>query len=253
MKYISQSLSGWGLYPEERCQVASPDSLPALQAAVADRSQPDVIARGLGRAYGDSALNRDRGVLLQTRLNCFLAFDARTGILECEAGVSLAEIIRHLQPRGWFLPTTPGTKFVTVGGAIAADVHGKNHHCDGSFGRYVFDLKLLTATGTVLRCSPSELPEVFWATVGGMGLTGVIVSARIQLIPVETAYYNVTYRRTKDLDESLECFASTDRNFRYSVAWIDCLASGRALGRSVVMLANHARPATCRRARLTIR
>ena len=116
--------------------------------------------------------------------------------MECEAGVSLAEIIRHLQPRGWFLPTTPGTKFVTVGGAIAADVHGKNHHCDGSFGLHVLDLKLLTAAGIVLRCSPSDLPELFWATVGGMGLTGVILSARIQLIPVETAYYNVTYRRT---------------------------------------------------------
>jgi decaprenylphospho-beta-D-ribofuranose 2-oxidase len=242
MKYTLQSLSGWGLCPVERCQVAGPDSLSSLQAAVANRNQPDVIARGLGRAYGDSALNRERGVLLQTRRDCILAFDARSGILECEAGVSLADVIGCFLPRGWFLPTTPGTKFVTVGGAIAADVHGKNHHVDGSFGRHVLDLKLLTAAGSVLHCSPGEHPDLFWATVGGMGLTGVIVSARVQLIPVETAYYNVTYRRTKNLDESLECFASTDRDFRYSVAWIDCLASGRTLGRSVVMLANHARP-----------
>ena len=199
-----------------------------------------MIARGLGRAYGDSSLNRDSGVLLQTRRNCFLSFDARAGIVECEGGVSLAEIIWHLQPRGWFLPTTPGTKFVTVGGAIAADVHGKNHHVDGSFGQHVVDLRLLLADGRVVTCGPTQQSALFWATVGGMGLTGVIVSARVRLIPVETAYYNVTYRRTHDLDETLDSFAATDRNFRYSVAWIDCLASGRRLGRSVIMSANHA-------------
>ncbi len=177
VSYAQQSLSGWGLYPVERCAVARPDSVAALQAAVASRDQGSVIARGLGRAYGDSALNRDRGVLLQTRLDCMQAFDAERGIVACEAGVSLADIIRHFLPRGWFLPTTPGTKFVTVGGAIAADVHGKNHHVDGSFGCHVLDLKLLTAHGSVLECSPSNRPELFWATVGGMGLTGVILSA----------------------------------------------------------------------------
>lgn len=240
MRYRDQRLSGWGLYPSESSRVASPADRAALQEAVADRGVASVIPRGLGRAYGDSALNRDQGVLVQTRLNCFLGFDPLTGIVHCEAGVSLAEIIRHLQPRGWFLPTTPGTKFVTVGGAIAADVHGKNHHRDGSLGRYVHELELLTAAGEIVRCSPDQHPEWFWATMGGMGLTGIIVSARIQLIPVETAYYRVTYRRTKDLDETLNCFAASDRDYRYSVAWIDCLARGRQLGRSVVMLANHA-------------
>lgn len=241
MNYSLQSLSGWGRYPVERCQVAQPDTLGDLQAAVTAPGTGPLIARGLGRAYGDSALNRDQRVLVQTRRDCFLSFDPQQGILECEAGVSLAEIIRCLLPRGWFLPTTPGTKFVTLGGAIAADVHGKNHHVDGSFGVHVLDLKLLTASGEILCCSPSERPEVFWATVGGMGLTGVIVSARLRMLPVETAWCDVTYRRTPDLDAALSCFAASDRQYRYSVAWIDCLARGRDVGRSVVMLANHAR------------
>ncbi len=179
--------------------------------------------------------------MLQTGLDAFMAFDPREGVLECEAGVSLADMIEHLQPRGWFLPTTPGTKFVTLGGAIAADVHGKNHHRDGSFGQHVLDLKLMLADGSIEHCSPQRRSELFWATVGGMGLTGVILSARVRLIPVETAYYNVTYRRTRDLDQTLAAFADTDREFRYSVAWIDCLAGGASLGRSVIMLADHAR------------
>src|SRR5262249_21269080 len=156
----------------------------SLCETFAGGQQASYIARGLGRSYGDSALNENAGVVVQTRLNRFLAFDATTGILECEAGVSLAEIIEHLLPRGWFLPTTPGTKFVTIGGAIAADVHGKNHHRVGSFGRFVHELQLLLANGEEVKCSPSAHPELFWATVGGMGLTGCITRARIQLVRV---------------------------------------------------------------------
>jgi FAD/FMN-containing dehydrogenase len=155
--------------------------------------------------------------------------------------VSFADVIEHFLPRGWFLPTTPGTKFVTVGGAIAADVHGKNHHVDGSFGNFVVDLRLLLANGDVLDCSPAQNADVFWATVGGMGLTGVIVSTRFRLHRVESAWYDVTYHRTANLDDTLECFADTDAAYRYSVAWIDCLARGGSLGRSVAMLANEAR------------
>ncbi len=179
-------------------------------------------------------------MLVQTGMNRMLAFDDESGVLRCEAGVSLAEIIEVFLPRGWFLPTTPGTKAVTIGGAIAADIHGKNHHRDGSFGRFVPDLQLLLANGEEVRCSPQERPELFWATVGGMGLTGCITSARIQLVPVPSAYVAVTYRKTRDLDQTLEVFSNEDQKYRYSVAWIDCLARGESLGRSVVMLGENA-------------
>src|SRR5215471_18913217 len=196
-------LGGWGNFPVEPCHVSQPDSTEALRTVVTRGCLPDYIPRGLGRAYGDSALNRDRGVICQTRRNRFLGFDTAQGILECEAGVSFQDIIDVFLPRGWFLPTTPGTKYITVGGAIAADVHGKNHHGDGSFGKFVLDLKLLTASGDVITCSPTENADVFWATVGGMGLTGIIVSARMQLIKIESAFFEITYRQTANLDETL--------------------------------------------------
>jgi FAD/FMN-containing dehydrogenase len=232
--------SGWGNLRFESCHVVQPHSLAAVQQVVTDGEHRSYICRGLGRSYGDSAVNRDEGVILQTGLNRFLDFDEATGVLECEAGVSFAEIMDVFLPRGWFLKTTPGTKYVTVGGAIAADVHGKNHHRDGSFGNFVLSLELLTAAGEVLSCSPSENEDVFWATIGGMGLTGVVLSARIQLAEVESAYCKVRYRRTANLDESLDFFESTDRDYRHSVAWVDCLASGKSLGRSVLMLGNEA-------------
>lgn len=243
MTLTEQALSGWGNFPVERCYVACPDSLAGIRRVIFDGSQPDYIARGLGRAYGDSALNRAHGVVLQTARNRFAAFDPAAGVLECEAGVSFDEILRFFLPRGWFLPTTPGTRYVTVGGAIAADVHGKNHHVDGSFGGYVRELRLLTGTGEVVTCSPQERSDVFWATVGGMGLTGVIVSARIQLTAIESAYCDVTYRRMANLDETLLTLEQTQRQYRYSVAWIDCLSRGAALGRSVLMLAEDAQAA----------
>ena len=235
-----QLLRGWGNYPPEPCRVSRPETLAIQQAVLAGDSSRDYIPRGLGRAYGDSALNHDGGVVVQTRLNRFLDFDAEQGLVNCLAGVALEEIIEALLPRGWFLPTTPGTKFVTVGGAIAADVHGKNHHLDGSFGNFVLDFDLLIASGEVLTCSPTSHEQLFWATIGGMGLTGTILRARVRLLKVESAYLNVSYRRTRDLDATLECFAATNEAFRYSVAWVDCLASGGSLGRCVVMLANDA-------------
>jgi len=201
----------------------------------------------MGRAYGDSALNANGGVIVQTALNRFLAFDDTTGVLECEAGVSLAEILTHFLPRGWFVAATPGTQFITIGGAIAADVHGKNHHVDGTFGDHVLDLQLLTAQREEITCSRDKNPDVFWATIGGMGLTGVILRARLRLRKVPSRFVAVTYRRTRNLDGALECFAATDREYRYSVAWIDCLSRGSALGRSVVMLGNDAETEDVRR------
>jgi decaprenylphospho-beta-D-ribofuranose 2-oxidase len=244
----TRALSGWGRCLVETCSVARPTDVGRLAELVAggrsdpDREPgpPDWIPRGLGRAYGDSSLNAGGGVLDLTRLDRLLAFDPETGVLECEAGVSLADVIATFLPRGFFLHTSPGTKHVTVGGAIAADVHGKNHHHDGSFRACVRSLRLLLADGSLVECSPAERGDLFDATVGGMGLTGVIVSARIRLRRQPTAYYRVRYRRTTNLDAALEAFAESDASYRYSVAWIDCLARGAHLGRSVLMLGRDA-------------
>ena len=252
-----QTLSGWGNFRACRCRVFRPETWDAVQAAIAGAGPQGCISRGMGRSYGDSAVAAGGAVIDHTRLNRFLAFDPQSGVLECEAGVTLQEIIATFLSRGWFLPTTPGTKFVTVGGAIAADVHGKNHHVDGSFGDAVVDLRLLTAGGEILTCSPQENADVFWATIGGMGLTGAILSARFRLMKTATAYYDVTYRRTANIDETLESIAETEAQYRYSVAWIDCLARGKSLGRSVLMLGNDAEvaalPAALRSSPLTVR
>lgn len=237
MDSVEQRLAGWGNMPVERCLVTKPESLERLRATITNGDQSSYIARGLGRAYGDSSLNEDRGVVVQTRLNRLIDFDPATGLLTCEAGVSLGEIIDVFLPRGWFLPTTPGTKFVTVGGAIAADVHGKNHHSDGTFGQFVESITLMIGDGSLVTCTPTEDPELFWATIGGMGLTGVIITASFRLRRVESAFYEVTYKRLGDLDATFAALKENE-HFQHSVAWIDCVATGKNLGRSVLMLSN---------------
>ncbi len=242
MAFMEQLIGGWGNHPIERCLVSRPDTLDQLRDLITSGRSADYIPRGLGRAYGDSAINGGRGVIVQTRFNRFLSFDEKTGVLECEAGVSIEEIIQHLLPRGWVVPVTPGTKHVTIGGAIAADIHGKNHHVDGSFGTHVDEIELMLADGRVLRLQPEgETSALFWITVGGMGLTGIILSAKVRLRRVETSYFSVRYIKAHDLEESLRHLAETNHDYRYSVAWVDCLATGRSLGRSVLMLSNEGR------------
>ena len=233
-------LGGWGRYPVVRCHVFRPERRAAVAETLGAKAASSFIARGLGRSYGDAALNADGGVIVHDRLDRILDFDPATGELACEAGVSFADIIRWWLPRGWFPPVTPGTKFVTVGGAIAADVHGKNHHRDGTLSAFVRELTLLTADGETLRCSREQRPDVFWATVGGMGLTGMILDARLRLRRVESAWLRVDYRKSRDLDETLGVFAASDAGSLYSVAWIDCLARGSAMGRAVIMHGDHA-------------
>lgn len=237
----TQSIAGWGKYPVEECEVYRPEALFDLQEIVARAPERDLIARGLGRSYGDAALNRASGVILSHQFDRMLGFDPESGVLHCQSAVSLADIIELFVPRGFFFPVTPGTKFISIGGAIASDVHGKNHHANGSMGEFVIDLHLLTASGEILTCSREQNSDLFWATIGGMGLTGVILDARIRLRRVETAYMNVQNERAANLDIALERFFETDDEFAYAVAWIDCLAKGRSLGRSVLMRANHAR------------
>jgi decaprenylphospho-beta-D-ribofuranose 2-oxidase len=232
-------LAGWGNYARDACRVYRPETAQDLEQVVAGAREANLISRGLGRGYGDAAVNGRSGVVEHLKLNRVLAFDERAGVLICEAGASIADIIDFALARGWFPLVTPGTKFVTVGGAIAADVHGKNHHHDGSFASCLVDFRLLAASGEVLTCSRDENASVFWATLGGMGLTGAILDARIRLRPVESAYVTVDYERTANLDESLAAFAEGDQRYTYSVAWIDCLARGAALGRSVLLRGCH--------------
>jgi decaprenylphospho-beta-D-ribofuranose 2-oxidase len=198
------------------------------------------LPRGLGRAYGDAALNSEGGVILMERLDRFLAFDEATGVVRCEAGVSLAELIATFLPRGWFLPVTPGTKFCTIGACVACDVHGKNHHHDGSTGNFVQAVTLLLPSGETVRCSREENAELFYATIGGMGLTGITLEVELQLKRVNTAWIVVDYVRTRDLDETLRTFHERDEHYLYSVAWMDCVAQAKGFGRGVLMFGKHA-------------
>lgn len=237
-----RSLAGWGNFPVEECTVYRPERRAQVAEVVANAEQPHLIARGLGRAYGDASLNGGSGVILGERLNRILEFDPDTGVLWCEAALSLADVVEFFLPRGFFFPVTPGTKFITLGGAIAADVHGKNHHLDGSISAWLDDFRLLLANGEILDCSRDRNADAFWATIGGMGLTGVVLDVRLRLKPVENAYVTVDYEKVPDLDAALESFLLHDGQHAYTVAWIDTLASGAALGRSVIMRANHAQP-----------
>ena len=234
-------LSGWGRTPVVPAVITQPAAWTDAERAVRHGIW---IPRGLGRSYGDPAVPACHGgtVILGDGLDRLLAFDETTGDLTAEAGVTLEDIIGVFQPRGWFLPTTPGTKFVTLGGAVAADVHGKNHHVDGPFSTHVRKLTLLTPDGRQHTLSPEQKPRWFWATIGGMGLTGLILSVTLRLRRVPSAWYRVSYERAPDLDSALRRLAEEDHRHRYSVAWIDCLAGGRSLGRSVLMLGNDAAP-----------
>ena len=236
--FLPKEIGGWGRFPTQNCPLARPEKLGALAKTALSEEAPSVIARGLGRAYGDAALS-ENGVLLTERLNYFLDFDAQTGVLHAQCGVSFAQILETFVPLGWFLPVAPGTKFITLGGAIACDVHGKNHHIEGTISGFLEEFELLTASGEVLNCSRQQNPEIFWATLGGMGLTGVVQTAKIRLKPIETAYIVATTKRTQNLAQTLDELEK-DGATPYTVAWIDGLSSGENLGRSVLLRGKHA-------------
>jgi len=238
MKAKRQSLSGWGRYPSVPCEVVRPEKRSALSSLCSETTSR--IARGAGRSYGDAAVSAHGLTVLTERLNRMLAFDDTTGVLRAEAGVTFADILKVFVPRGWFLPVTPGTRYVTLGGAVAFDVHGKNHHCDGSFGQFISSFDLLTANGESVKCSRSEHSDLFFATLGGAGLTGFITEVTLVLRPIETAYICETRYRAGNLDETLHLFDVHEAAYPYSVAWIDCLAPGKELGRSVLLLGRHA-------------
>jgi len=232
-------LSGWGRYPLSESDVYRPDRIAELQAVVTADST-SLIARGAGRAYGDAALNEQNRVVDLTRLNRMLSFDPASGLLRCEAGVTIAELIDVFLPRGFFPPVTPGTRFVTLGGSVAADVHGKNHHRDSSLASHVTNFDLMVASGEVLRCSREENAAFFWATIGGMGLTGVILELELRMRRVESAYLDGEMIRAGNVDAAIEAFERIDAQYGYSVAWIDCNSTKSALGRSILNVGNFA-------------
>lgn len=235
-------LACWGRHPVEPVRALRPEKWGDLDRAITDPDLPSVLARGLGRSYGDAALNRDAGLVLTERLGRVLDFDPDTGRLRAEAGCSLGTLIDRFLPRGFFPPVVPGTRFVTLGGAVAADVHGKNHHAAGSFASYVHRLELLDAQGRARWISRDDDPDAFHATTGGMGLTGVIRQVELDLAAVPSAWIDQHTERARNLDHALELFATRFDDFTYSVAWIDCLSGGDKLGRSVLLGGEHAQP-----------
>jgi decaprenylphospho-beta-D-ribofuranose 2-oxidase len=224
-------LTGWGRFPRIQAAGQSFDSQEAMGDYL--KSAEDCIAHGMGRSYGDSALNET--VIFTRRFNKILSFDPQTGTVACESGVSLAELIDAFLCRGWFLGVVPGTKFISVGGAIASDVHGKNHHQVGCFSEYVVAFDLMLPQGEVVRCSRQENAPLFHATCGGMGLTGVILRAELSLKPIQSSYIRETLIPGPNLEEVIDLFEA-NRAAAYSVAWIDCLAKKEHQGRSIVML-----------------
>ena len=239
------TFGGWGRTGSSTAVLVDVDAsgLPAAIKALPARGG---IARGLGRSYGDPAQNAGGHVLRLAAHDRHIVVDDDAGTVTAGGGVSIDDLLDRLIPRGWFVPVTPGTRFVTVGGAIASDIHGKNHHRDGSFGAHVTRMTLMLADTTTVELRPDEAPgndhELFWATVGGMGLTGVVVDATFRLLPIETSRMAVETHRIGDVDEIMSRMTESDADFRYSVAWIDLLATGRHLGRGVLTNAEHATP-----------
>lgn len=233
---MKHKIANWGNYPvvesEERF-FTYPDQLQQLV-----KNSRGFIPRGNGRCYGDASLAPE--TINATQFNKVLSFDKEKGIFECQSGLTLDSILEVIVPSGWFLPVTPGTKFITVGGAIGSDVHGKNHHVDGCFSSHVIEMELVLANGSTVTCSPEHNKELFDATCGGMGLTGLITRVSFQLKKIETAYIRQKQIKAENLEEVLRLFDEY-KHYTYSVAWIDCLKKGKHFGRSILILGEHAR------------
>lgn len=226
-------LKSWGLYPKIKSKKIAIENVKKLQEHVIQNEE--IIPYGNGRSYGDSALNKN--IIYCKPYNYFLDFDEKNGILHCQSGVMLSEILETYVPKGWFLKVTPGTKLITVGGAIASDVHGKNHHIEGCFSECIEEFTLMLASSKIITCKKGD--ELFKATCGGMGLTGVILDAKIRLKKINSKNISQTTIKTKNLKETFDAFEKY-AHMHYSVAWIDCLANGENIGKSLLMVGDFA-------------
>ncbi|HEY5267168.1 MAG TPA: FAD-binding oxidoreductase [Acidimicrobiales bacterium] len=231
-----QQLSGWGRTKFALSSVLSPHSENDVLDEFAAGSR--VIARGLGRSYGDAA-QLSGGVVLDNRGFVGISEIDEHGVVSVGAGVSFDQLLTFSMPRGWFVPVTPGTRQVTMGGAVAADVHGKNHHVDGSFASHVLSLRLVTPEG-VFTVSPNDHEDLFWATMGAMGLTGVVTSLMLRMIPITTNQVLVDTDRFENLESVMTAMSEGDNDYRYSVAWVDCMTRGAHLGRAILTRGSHA-------------
>ena len=238
-RWVEREMYGWGRHPRVRGLVARPERRAEVKAALDDRGDGPILAHGLGRSYGDAALVANGRMVLTRRLDRMLSFDPATGWLEVEAGVSLEEIIRTFVPRGFFPPVVPGTQFVTIGGALGCDIHGKNHHVDGTFADHVRRVELLTGSGEVVVCDAEHEPDLFWATVGGMGMTGIILSLQLKLVPIDNPFIEMESVRVESLDHFFEVSAESG-DFTHTVSWIDCVTTGAAMGRGIFMRGRYA-------------
>lgn len=234
---MQKRLANWGNFPAVDSDENAFTQEDELRKYVVANSH--MIARGNGRCYGDASLGKHSISML--KYDKMLSFDTANGIMDVQAGVTLDQILDIIVPKGWFLPVTPGTKYITVGGAVASDVHGKNHHVDGAFSGHIIDMDVLTANGETICCSATQHEDLFWATCGGMGLTGVITRVKFGLKKVATAYIRQTQLKAKNLEEVIRLFDEY-KHYTYSMAWIDCLQKGDSFGRSILIVGEHATP-----------
>ena len=229
-------LSGWGnnivvnsnaFYPKNETDILN----------YFNKKQTKSITHALGRSYGDSSLNHN--VINLKNFEKKIIFNEHDGIIKCSSNFSIKEILKIIIKKGWFLNVTPGSKYITIGGAIASDVHGKNHHKDGSFCDHLISLNIITPNGQNIKCDRENFSDLFYSTCSGMGLTGIIISAEIRLLKIESKYINTKIIKTSNLKETIDCF-SRYKNYKYIVAWIDTLAKNKSLGRSILYLGEHA-------------
>jgi FAD/FMN-containing dehydrogenase len=234
LKITTENISGWAKFPISKAKIITPTTIEQLKEII---SSEKVIARGNGRSYGDSAIN-EKNTICMKNFNKFLSFDKETGVIVVESGVLLSEVIDALLSKGWFPLVTPGSKYVTIGGMVACNVHGKNHHKDGSFDSSLEWIEIINYEGKILKCSRHANEDLFNWTIGGMGLTGIITKVAFRLRKVTSSWIKQKTIVTKNFEDSIRVFEE-NLDSTYSVAWIDCLAKKKNLGRSLVMLGEH--------------